>query len=68
MEKSMLSTPEYKEENGNVYLILRNKISEHSKTIHDSIIEKIEKNWKNYNETQKSILNYRGVKLFSYLS
>jgi ATP-dependent DNA helicase RecG len=58
MEKSMLSTPEYKEENGNVYLILRNKISEHSKTIHDSIIEKIEKNWKTYNETQKSILNY----------
>jgi ATP-dependent DNA helicase RecG len=58
MEKSMLSTPEYKEENGNVYLILRNKISEHSKTIHDSIIEKIEENWKTYNETQKNILNY----------
>lgn len=58
MEKSMLSTPEYKEENGNVYLILRNKISEHSKTIHDSVIEMIEKNWKTYNETQKSIFNY----------
>ena len=38
MEKSMLSIPEYKEENGNVYLILRNKISKHSKTIHDSVI------------------------------
>jgi ATP-dependent DNA helicase RecG len=58
MEKSMLSTPEYKEENGNVYLILRNKISEHSKTIPDSVIEKIEKNWRSYNETQKNIINY----------
>ncbi|MBW4359388.1 ATP-binding protein [Flavobacterium taihuense] len=58
MEKSMLSIPEYKEENGNVYLILRNKISEHSKTIHDSVIEKIEKNWEWYNVTQRSIFNY----------
>lgn len=58
MEKSMLSIPEYKEENGNVYLILRNKISEHSKTIHDSVIEKIEKNWELYNVTQRSIFNY----------
>lgn len=58
MEKSMLSIPEYKEENGSVYLILRNKISEHSKTIHDSVIEEIEKNWKSYNDTQRSIFNY----------
>lgn len=58
MEKSMLSTPEYKEENGNVYLILRNKISEHSKTIHDSVMEKISENWNEYNDTQKSIFNY----------
>ncbi|WP_026709340.1 ATP-binding protein [Flavobacterium frigidarium] len=58
MEKSMLSTPEYKEENGNVYLILRNKISGHSKTIHDSVMEKIEKNWGECNETQKKIFVY----------
>ncbi|GIZ08117.1 ATP-binding protein [Flavobacterium sp. UMI-01] len=58
MEKSMLSTPEYKEENGNVYLTLRNKISEHSKTIHDSVLEKIEHNWNTYNDTQKNIINY----------
>lgn len=58
MEKSMLSVPEYKEANGNVYLTLRNKISGHSKTIHDSVIERIEQNWKTYNETQKRILNY----------
>lgn len=57
MEKSMLSVPEYKEANGNVYLILRNRISEHSKTIHNTVIEKIEKNWKSYNTTQISIFN-----------
>ncbi len=57
MEKSMLSVPEYKEANGNVYLTLRNKISGHSKTIQDSVIERIEQNWNTYNETQKRILN-----------
>ncbi len=56
MEKSMLSVPEYKEENGNVYLTLRNKISEHSKTIHDSVINKVEHRWKSYNDTQIKIL------------
>lgn len=58
MEKSMLSIPEYSEKNGNVYLILRNKISGHSKTIHDSVMEKIEKDWNKYNETQKKIFFY----------
>jgi len=62
MEKSMLSVPEYKEENRNVYLILRNKISNHSKTIQDGIIEKIETNWKTFNTTQRRILNYLFVK------
>lgn len=58
MEKSMLSVPEYREENGNVYLTLRNKVSGHSKTIHDSIMERIEKNWSTYNDTQKKIFQY----------
>lgn len=58
MEKSMLSVPEYKEENGNVYLTLRNKISEHSKTIDDTVMSKIEANLSNYNDTQKRILDY----------
>ncbi|HCS21892.1 MAG TPA: ATPase [Bacteroidetes bacterium] len=62
MEKSMLSVPEYHVKNGNVYLILRNKISGHSKTIHDSVIEKIEKDWKLYNDTQKKIFHF----LFMY--
>lgn len=58
MEKSMLSVPEYKEEHKNVYLILRNKISNHSKTIHDGVIVKIETNWRSFNETERKILGY----------
>lgn len=58
MEKSMLSVPEYHERNGTIYLTLRNKISGHSKTIHDSVIRKIEKNWEIYNETQKKVFFY----------
>jgi ATP-dependent DNA helicase RecG len=57
MEKSMLSVPEYSEANKNVYLVLRNKISDHSKTIHDIVIKKIEKNWSLYNSTQRKILS-----------
>lgn len=58
MEKSMLSTPEYKEKNGNVYLTLRNKVSQHTKTIPDSILAAIQTKWKSYNETQQKILQY----------
>jgi len=62
MEKSMLSVPEYKEANRNVYLTLRNKISEHSKTIDDIVMKKIESNFSSFNETQVKILNYLFVK------
>ena len=58
MEKSMLSDPEYREANGNVYLTLRNKISEHSKTIHDSVMKNIESRWSEYNITQRNIFYY----------
>lgn len=58
MEKSMLSVPEYSERNGNVYLVLRNRVSRHSKTIHNAVMEKIEKDWKQYNDTQRKILLY----------
>jgi len=62
MEKSMLSIPEYIERNGNVYLILRNKISTHTKTIPDDIIKSIQHKWSTYNETQRVILQH----LFHY--
>jgi ATP-dependent DNA helicase RecG len=58
MESSMLSIPEYKEANGNVYLTLRNKISEHSKTISDGIFKEIETNWNKYNVTERKILQF----------
>ncbi|MCC5915987.1 MAG: putative DNA binding domain-containing protein [Cryomorphaceae bacterium] len=58
MEKSMLSTPEYIEKNGNVYLTLRNKISKHTKTIPDAILKIIQDNWTSYNDTQKKILQH----------
>ena len=58
MEKSMLSTPEYIEKNGNVYLTLRNKISNHSKAISDTILKMVQENWANYNDTQKRILQH----------
>lgn len=58
MEKSMLSTPEYKEVNGIVYLTLRNNISQHTKTIPDITLTAIQKNWKSYNETQRKVLQY----------
>lgn len=58
MEKSMLSIPEYRESNGNVFLTLRNKISSHSKTIHDKVMNKIEQEWNIYNETQRKVLFY----------
>lgn len=58
MEKSMLSVPEYREANSNVYLTLRNKISGHSKTIHDGVLNRIEEIWKDINTTQQKILYY----------
>lgn len=58
MEKSMLSEPEYKEVNGNVYLTLRNRVSSHDKAISIQLMERIEKEWKQYNPTQQKILTY----------
>lgn len=56
MEKSMLSVPEYMEHNGNIYLTLRNKISWHSKTINDAVMEKVAKDWSLFNDTQRKVL------------
>ena len=58
MEKSMLAEPEYKVQNGNVYLTLRNKISQHTKTIPDHILDLIQKKWPTYNDSQKKILHH----------
>ena len=58
MEKSMLSVPEYKVTNGNIYLTLRNKVSDHTESIDSTIFEKIENTWNEYNETEKKILGF----------
>jgi ATP-dependent DNA helicase RecG len=58
MEKSMLSEPEYKVQNGNVYLTLRNKISQHTKSIPEYIVDLIQKKWPTYNVSQKKILHH----------
>lgn len=62
MEKSMLTKPEYSERHGNVYLVLRNNISLHNKTIHTDLMKKIEENWHHYNDSERNILLY----IFSY--
>lgn len=62
MEKSMLSVPEYREANRNVYLTLRNKIREHSKAIDPIVLKKLEIGVNTYNNTQIMILDY----LFNY--
>lgn len=58
MEKSLLSAPEYREQNSNVILILRNNVSSHSKTIPDFVLKTIEYKWSSYNETQKKMILY----------
>ena len=66
MEKSMLSVPEYKETNGNITLTLRNKISNHSKIIDSSVINKVEESWSDYNGTQKKTMNLIDFFYFLY--
>lgn len=58
MEESMLSVPEYKVIHKNVYLTLRNKIANHTRTIDNDVMDKVERNFKKYNETQQKILSY----------
>ena len=58
MENSMLSVPEYNIKNDNVILTLRNKISFHSKTVHEDIMNMISENQLGYNKTQLKILIY----------
>lgn len=71
MQKSMLSAPEYKEQNSNVILVLRNNVSSHSKTIPDFVVKTIEYKWNLYNETQRKIIlhlyKYNEAKLSDFV-
>jgi hypothetical protein len=42
MKKSMLSDPEYKDQNDIVTLTLRNKVSDHEGTISEIVMKKVE--------------------------
>lgn len=57
MEDSMLSEPVYIDTNDTVTLTLKNNIAKHEKSIPDSILSQISAEWKNYNETEKQIIN-----------
>ena len=43
MEKSLLAKPEYREQNNNVYLTLRNRVTAHEKTVSTATMLQIEK-------------------------
>lgn len=58
MEKSLLAKPEYREQHNNVYLTLRNRVTAHEKAVSAATMVQIEKEWTNYNDTQKAILLY----------
>jgi predicted transcriptional regulator containing an HTH domain len=58
MEKSLLAKPEYREQNSNVYLTLRNRVSYHEKSISNNVMNAIETEWGNFNDTQRAILFY----------
>jgi len=58
MEKSMLSRPEYIDQDNTVKLILRNKVADHEWTIAERVMRKIEKSWNTLNETQGKIIFY----------
>jgi len=58
MEDSMLSEPEYKDQNNIVTLTLRNNIARHKKTIPSFVIDTITNNWKKYNQTEKEIIGF----------
>lgn len=58
MEKSLLAEPEYREQNGNVYLTLRNRVSSHDKAISPEVMGSIENQWMEFNDTQRAILFY----------
>jgi hypothetical protein len=56
MEQSMLAKSEYRDTNSIVRLTLKNKVSKHRKTIHESILFKIEELWPALIEIPKDIV------------
>lgn len=58
MEKSLLTAPEYTDKHDTVTLILKNNVSKNDDTISEKIMSKIEKEFKNLNDSQQKILSF----------
>ncbi|MEO7624424.1 MAG: ATP-binding protein [Candidatus Saccharimonadales bacterium] len=58
MGQSMLTEPEYSDKNDTVSLVLKNKISQHEKSIANSVLSQIEQNWHRYNDTERAIIEH----------
>ncbi len=56
MKKSMLENPEYSVVSDTVKLLLKNNVAEHELSISENTINKIEREWKNYNDNQRKII------------
>ena len=57
MAELRLDSPEYRQQNGYVYLTLKNKVSRHKQTIPVEVMERIEKGWKAFNTSQNAIID-----------
>lgn len=57
MQDFMLAKPEYKDEGNMVSLTLRNRVSDHKETILGVVLDKIEKNWPLFNDSQRKIID-----------
>ena len=58
MNQSMLAEPVYTNANDTVTLTLKNKVSSHRETIHEDVLDNIQKHWPNLNETQRRIVSF----------
>ncbi len=58
MEKSMLSQPLYIDKNDIVTLVLTNKVSKNEKSLSTQALDQIQKDWSNFNETERKIIDY----------
>ncbi|MCB0321661.1 MAG: hypothetical protein KDD60_12105, partial [Bdellovibrionales bacterium] len=56
MRDSMLATPEYSDDGTTVTLTLRNRVTDHKKTIPDHILKQIEKGWDDFSDSQQKII------------
>lgn len=56
MEDLKLDSPEYKQQNGYVYLTLRNRIAKHKKSITAEVMNLIENGWQSFSNTQHEVI------------